>query len=81
MKEKFSEMIFREFDHNETKINRNIIKSGNTNIKGKCKITTEEESHNGIKIILKKDENENVQEIKFVCTCGEAKTVKLNYSE
>ena len=81
MKERFSEMIFREFDFNGNKTSYNVIKSSNTDLKGKCKITTDEESHNGIKIILKKDENDNVQEIKFVCSCGEAKTVQLNYTE
>lgn len=81
MSNNFTEMIFREMDISGNSKNSVIIKADDIQFGGKCKIVTEEESHNGIKIILRKDENEEVQEIKFVCSCGQAKSVLLNYTE
>lgn len=81
MKENFSEITFREFNYSGNNGSRNLIKSAMAENKGKCKISVEEESENGIKIVLKKDENDNIKEIKFVCSCGQSKTVQLNYSE
>ena len=59
----------------------NIIKAEDVEIIGATKITVEEESHEGVKIILNKDENDNIKEIKFVCSCGETKSVILDYSD
>ncbi|MFZ1290303.1 MAG: hypothetical protein WAR79_09435, partial [Melioribacteraceae bacterium] len=59
----------------------NLITSEDVEIIGTSKISIEEESHEGIKIILNKDENDNIKEIKFVCSCGETKSVLLDYSE
>jgi hypothetical protein len=76
----FENYIFTEIDYNGN-ILGNIIKSPNVNILGKAIISVEEESHDGVKIILKKDDKENIKEIKFVCSCGETKSVILDYSE
>jgi len=81
MKKQFEDYVYRDINfHGEMK-SKNIIKADTVNLLGKSIINVEEESHDGIKIILKKDENENIKEIKFVCSCGETKSVILDYSE
>lgn len=79
MEKIFEEPLFREFKFPKT--SGNIIKNSNAEILGNIKITVEEETHNGVKIVLKKDENDNIKEIKFVCSCGETKSILLDYSE
>jgi 5-methylcytosine-specific restriction endonuclease McrBC regulatory subunit McrC len=80
MKE-FKEQIFREFQFSEDNSENRIIKSTRANVKGKTSVTVEEESEHGIKIVLKKDENDTIKEIKFVCSCGQTKSIILDYSE
>lgn len=80
MKE-FKEQLFREFLFTENESGNGIIKSTKADLKGKTRVTIEEESEHGIKIILKKDENDIVKEIKFVCSCGQSKSIILDYSE
>ena len=80
MKESFENYVFTEIDFKGTS-SKNIIKSQDVNILGKAVISIEEEGHEGVKIILKKDDKENIKEIKFVCSCGETKSVILDYSE
>jgi len=81
MKEDFVEYTFREFDFNGRSGNSNLIKSNMASINGFCKITVEEESHGGVKVVLKKDAQDNIKEIKFICSCGQSKSVLLDYSE
>ncbi|MCX6151018.1 MAG: hypothetical protein NTX22_10870 [Ignavibacteriales bacterium] len=80
MNDSFENFAFTEIDIKGTG-SRNIIKSKDVNILGKAVITIDEESNNGVKIILKKDDKENIKEIKFVCSCGETKSVILDYSD
>jgi hypothetical protein len=77
----FNEEIFREISFNGSLENGNVIDSDEIEIIGTRKITIEEESHEGVKIILNKDAEDNIKEIKFVCSCGETKSVLLDYSE
>ncbi|MCB0730133.1 MAG: hypothetical protein KDC88_03780 [Ignavibacteriae bacterium] len=77
----FNEEIYREVSFNGSSIKGNVINSDDVEIVGTSKITVEEESHEGVRIILNKDANDNIKEIKFVCSCGETKTVLLDYSE
>lgn len=77
----FNEEIFREISFNGSLENGNVINSDEIEIIGTRKITIEEESHEGVKIILNKDAEDNIKEIKFVCSCGETKSVLLDYSE
>jgi hypothetical protein len=79
MEEEFKELTYREVG--DFKSSGNIIKKEDANITGKTKITVDEESEDGVKIILKKDANDNIQEIKFVCSCGQTKTLVLDYNE
>ncbi len=81
MKNNFEEPVFREFDFNLSEASGNYIKGAKAEIVGKTKISVEEESHEGVKIILKKDANDSIKEIKFVCSCGQTKSVILDYSE
>ena len=81
MKEEFQEQTFKEITYRSLSGGGNLIKSDDAVITGTVKISVEEEGHEGVKIILKKDAEENIKEIKFVCTCGETKTVLLDYSE
>jgi len=79
MEEEFKELTYREVG--DFKSSGNIIKKTDANITGKTKISVDEESEEGVKIILKKDGNDNIQEIKFVCSCGQTKTIVLDYNE
>jgi hypothetical protein len=76
----FDDAVFKEISFSGTG-SGNVIKSDDVKIIGSTKITVEEESHEGVKIILNKDENDNIKEIKFVCSCGETKSVLLDYSD
>jgi len=81
MKEDFVEYTFREFDFSGRSSNSNLIKSNMAAINGFCKISVEEESHGGVKVVIKKDAQDNIKEIKFICSCGQSKSVLLDYSE
>lgn len=75
------EMLFEVINSNGLKKKKNVIKSEEIQIEGKTKISFEEDDIDGIKIVLNKDENNNVREIKFICTCGQTKSILLDYSE
>lgn len=81
MKNKFEEPVFNELICDSVNSSGNYIKKENVRIVGKTKIKVEEESHGGVKVILKKDEDGSIKEIKFACSCGQTKTIILNYSE
>ena len=81
MDDKFEEPIFREIDKSSNKSSGNVIKSEKVSVAGKTKITIEEESHEGVKFIIKKDSSDQIKEIKFICSCGQTKSLILDYSE
>lgn len=81
MSNEFEEPIFREVDKASTLQSGNVIKSEKVAISGKIKITVEEESHEGVKFILKRDSKDEIKEIKFICSCGQTKSLILDYSE
>lgn len=81
MNDKFEEPIFREIDKNSNRTSGNIIKSEKVSVSGKTKISIEEESHEGVKFVMKKDSNDQIKEIKFICSCGQTKSLILDYSE
>jgi len=80
MTEIFEEPLFREVAA-PAKNTGNIIKSQDAEISGITKITIDENSEEGVKVLLKKDGNDFVKEIKFICSCGHTKTIVLDYSE
>ncbi len=82
MKEEgFKDHTYQEISYREGDRKGNIIKQGNIKVEGMAKISIEEDSHDGVKVILKKDQDDNIKEIKFICSCGETKSVLLDYSE
>ncbi|MCF6270045.1 MAG: hypothetical protein L3J41_10050 [Melioribacteraceae bacterium] len=81
MSNEFEEPIFREVDKTSNVKSGNVIKSDKVAISGKTKITVEEESHEGVKFILKRDAKDEIKEIKFICSCGQTKSLILDYSE
>lgn len=81
MKDVFEEPLFRELSLSDDKNSKNFIKASEISIAGKTRISIEEESHDGVKVILKKDANDTIKEIKFVCSCGQTKSIVLDYSE
>ncbi len=81
MENEFNDYIFKEISYRISDRKGNLIKAKDAKIVGTAKISVEEESHDGVKVILKKDENDNIKEIKFVCSCGETKSVLLDYSD
>lgn len=81
MNNEFNDSVYREIISEQSNSKSNVLKSGTAQLIGKTKISIDEESHEGVKIIIKKDANENVKEIKFVCSCGQTKSIILDYSE
>lgn len=81
MKEQFEEYVFRELSVPGSKNTGNLIKASDAKIHGNVKVAVEEDSDEGVKIILKKDAQDNIKEIKFVCTCGQSKSIILDYNE
>ncbi len=81
MNDKFEDPIFREVDKSSDKVSGNVIKAEKVVVSGKTKITIEEESHEGVKFILKRDAADEIKEIKFICSCGQTKTLILDYSD
>lgn len=81
MNDSFEEPVFREIDKNSNLTSGNVIKAEKISVTGKTKITIEEESHEGVKFVMKKDTNDQIKEIKFICSCGQTKSLILDYSE
>jgi hypothetical protein len=79
--QEFENYLFKEISYRDTDIDGNILRSNHVNIIGTTRIEVEEESLDGVKIVIKKDETENIKEIKFVCSCGQTKSVLIDYSE
>ena len=81
MNDKFEEPIFREIDRSSNQKSGNVIKSKNVQVSGKTKISIEEQSHEGVKFVMKKDAHGQIKEIKFICSCGQTKSLILDYSD
>ncbi len=77
----FNEEIYRQIAYNNSALNGNVISADDIEVIGTSKITIEEENHEGVRIVLNKDAEDNIKEIKFVCSCGETKSVLLDYNE
>lgn len=81
MEKQFSDPLFREFNYSPQRGQGNIIRASQVEVIGKTKIAVEEDSLNGVKIILKKDADDSIKEIKFICSCGQTKSIILDYGE
>ncbi|MFA7288880.1 MAG: hypothetical protein WC055_08360 [Melioribacteraceae bacterium] len=78
---KFEDNLYKDVFSKNSEKSGNLIKSTDIALKGFTKITLEHEDFDDVKIYLKKDANDNVKEIKFVCSCGMTKSIILDYSE
>lgn len=81
MSELFVENTYREVINPNKSHSGNLIKKNDIKIIGATKIEAHEEHDDSVKVLIKKDEQDQVQEIKFVCSCGETKSIKLDYNE
>ena len=81
MKDQFEDILFTEISHRNIHGSGSVIKADNVNCVGKSKVNIEQDSEDGIKVVLKKDDEENIREIKFICSCGETKSIILDYSD
>lgn len=81
MSDTFSENTYSEALRINKSSTGNVIKQSDVNLTGSTKIEFHDEYDDGVKIFIKKNGNDQLQEIKFVCSCGETKSIKLDYSE
>ncbi|MFZ5947261.1 MAG: hypothetical protein ACOYU5_04770 [Stygiobacter sp.] len=80
MANQFEDALFKDiFTKNKSKTG-NLLKAEDIEVTGKAKISCEDDL-DGVRILLKKDANDNLKEIKFVCSCGQSKSIILDYSE
>ena len=80
MATQFEDALFKDiFTKNKTRTG-NLIKAEDVDINGKAKISCEDDL-DGVRVLLKKDADDNLKEIKFVCSCGQSKSIILDYSE
>lgn len=77
----FEDVLFKDIFSKNKQNTGNLLKSEDVEIKGTSKITIEDDEMDGIRVILKKDANDSIKEIKFVCSCGQTKSIILDYSE
>lgn len=75
------EAIFNTVTCSNNSRRSGLIKAEDIQISGSSKICFEEDHAEGIKIILTKDADNNIKEIKFICSCGQTKSITLDYSE
>ena len=78
MNHSFEDMIFEEYKSPGR--NQTVIKSENANVSGKIKFSIEADDQKGVKIIIRKrDAEDTIKELKFLCKCGESKSIILDY--
>jgi hypothetical protein len=77
----FEDALFKDIFSKNSASSGNLIKASEAQIKGATKIVCEDDDLDGVKIFLKKDASDSIKEIKFVCSCGQTKSIILDYSE
>ncbi|MFA7229062.1 MAG: hypothetical protein WC061_08500 [Melioribacteraceae bacterium] len=77
----FEDALFKDIFSKNKSQTGNLLKKEDVEIKGSAKITFEDDEVDGTRVILKKDANDSIKEIKFVCSCGQTKSIILDYSE
>ena len=81
MSSSFVENTYREVLNSNKCKSGNVIKKSSVDFIGNTKIEFHDDHDDSVRVLLKKDDNDQVQEIKFVCSCGETKTISLDYNE
>ncbi|MBA4252280.1 MAG: hypothetical protein C0425_11605 [Chlorobiaceae bacterium] len=80
MSSSFEDPNYKEFFVNKAN-RKNVIKSKDIEMVGTTKIESIDDDYSGVKVLLKKDEGNSIKEIKFICSCGQTKTIAIDYSE
>jgi len=81
MANQFEDALFKDiFTKNKTKTG-NLFKASEIEVTGFSKISFEDDELEGVRVLLKKDVNDSIKELKFVFSCGQTKTIILDYSE
>ncbi|MGE5804216.1 MAG: hypothetical protein ACM34O_08030 [Ignavibacteria bacterium] len=73
----FEDMVFEEYKSPGR--NKTVIKAENANVSGKIKFSIEADDQKGVKVIIKRDADDTIKELKFLCKCGESKSIILDY--
>lgn len=81
MGNQFEDALFKDIYTKNNESTGNLLKAENVDIKGIAKISVEDDEIDGVRVILKKDANDSIKEIKFICSCGQTKSIILDYSE
>ncbi len=81
MNDFMDDAIFNSITSKNGSRKSNVIKAEDIQITGSSKISFEEDHAEGIKIVLTKDADDNIKEIKFICSCGQTKSLTLDYSD
>jgi len=81
MENQFEDSLFKDIYLKNKACTGNLLKQSDIEITGVAKISVEDDDVDGIRIILKKDANDSIKEIKFVCSCGQTKSILLDYSD
>ncbi len=81
MKNLIEDSVFNMITAKNVSGKTNLIKADQVEMHGNSKISFEEDSEDGVKIVLMKDNEGNIKEIKFICSCGQTKSLVLDYSE
>ena len=80
LEEDFVEPVYKEVEPVRPSMS-NVLKSSDIKIVGDVKISVDEDSEDSVNIFLKKDVHDNIQEIKFICSCGKTKSLIMDYTE
>ena len=81
MATQFEDALFKDVFTKNKMQTGNLIKASDFEITGTVKIACEDDDLDGVRILLKKDGNDSIKEIKFVCSCGQTKSIIMDYSE
>lgn len=81
MTNQFEDALFKDIFAKNKLHTGNLLRSGDFEITGAARITVEDDELDGVRILLKKDANDSIKEIKFACSCGQTKSIILDYSE
>lgn len=81
MSEYFQDSFFNVAMSTNKARKSNVLKSEDVIIQGVSQISYEEDHAEGIKFVLQKDGEGNLKEIRFICSCGQSKSIVLDYSE
>jgi len=77
MNHNFEDITYEEYQ--SPLRNKAVIKSEDAHVSGKTKFSIEADDQKGVKVIIKRDAEDNIKELKFLCRCGESKSVILDY--